>query len=111
MKKLSLLLLLSILFQSCFSYKSIGYNNIEIDKKQKLEVLMLNKTSIKGELVSKNDKTMILETKDGQGTIAIEEIYDVKVRKFSFLKSAGVIVGSYVTVFILAIVDVLVMFW
>ena len=91
MKNLLFLLSFSILFQSCFSYKSIGYNNIEIDKKQKLEVLMLNKTSVKGQLVSKNDKTMILETKDGQGTIAIEEIYDVKVRKFSFLKSAGLI--------------------
>jgi hypothetical protein len=84
MKKLSLLLLLSILFQSCFSYKSIGYNNIEIDKKQKLEVLMLNKTSIKGELVSKNDKTMILETKDGQGTIAIEKFTMLKLENFHF---------------------------
>jgi len=105
-----LLLLLSILFQSCFSYKTVDYNNIAIDKKQKVEVLMLNKTSVKGQLVSKNDKTMILETKDGQGTIAIEEIYDVKVRKFSFLKSAGVIVGSYVTVVIVAVASVVLMF-
>ena len=79
MKKFSLLLLLllSILFQSCFSYKTVDYNNIEIDKKQKIEVLMLNKTSAKGQLVSKNEKTIILETKDGQGTIPLEEIYDV----------------------------------
>ena len=97
MKNFSLLLLLlSILFQSCFSYKTVDYNNIAIDKKQKVEVLMLNKTSVKGQLVSKNDKTMILETKDGQGTIAIEQIDDVKVRKFSFLKSAGLTVGVYV---------------
>ena len=92
MKKLIFLLSISILFQSCFSYKAIDYNNIETDKKQKLEVLMLNKTSVKGQLVSKNDKTMILETKDGQGTIPLEEIYDVKVRNFSFLKSAGLTV-------------------
>ena len=103
MKNFSLLLLLSILFQSCFSYKTVDYNNIAIDKKQKVEVLMLNKTSVKGQLVSKNDKTMILETKDGQGTIAIEEIYDVKVRKFSFLKSAGVIVGGWFTIVIISI--------
>ena len=101
MKNLFFLLSFSILFQSCFSYKSIGYksigyNNIEIDKKQKIKVLMLNKTSVKGELVSKNEKAMILETKDGQGTIAIEEISDVKVRNFSFLKSAGLTVGVYV---------------
>ena len=103
MKFFSLLLLLSILFQSCFSYKTVDYNNIAIEKKQKVEVLMLNKTRVKGQLVSQNDKTMILETKDGQGTIAIEEIYDVKVRNFSFLKSAGVIVGSYFTIAIIAL--------
>ena len=103
MKNIFFLLSFSILFQSCFSYKSIGYNNIEIDKKQKIKVLMLNKTSIKGQLVSKNEKTMILETKDGQGTIPLEEIYDVKVRNFSFLKSADVIVGGWFTIVILAL--------
>ena len=53
---------------------------------------MLNKTSMKGKLVSKNEKTIILQTKEGQGTIPIEEIYNVKVRNFSFLKSAALTV-------------------
>ena len=92
MKKLLFLLLFSILFQSCYSYKSIDYSNIEIDKKQKLEVLMLNKTSMKGQLVSKNEKTIILQTKDGQGAIPMEEVYNVKVREFSLLKTAGLTV-------------------
>jgi hypothetical protein len=35
---------------------------------------------------------MTLETKVGLQTIPIEEIYDVKVRNFSFLKSAGLTV-------------------
>ena len=109
MKFFSLLLLLSILFQSCFSYKTVDYNNIAIEKKQKVEVLMLNKTRVKGQLVSQNDKTMILETKDGQGTIAIEEICEVKVGKFSFLKSVGSIVGSYVGLIIVAVASILLM--
>ena len=92
MQKLLFLLLFSILFQSCYSYKSIDYSNIEIDKKQKLEVLMLNKTSMKGQLVSKNEKTIILQTKDGQGAIPMEEVYNVKVREFSLLKTAGLTV-------------------
>ena len=92
MKKLLFLLSFSILFQSCYSYKSIDYSNIEIDKKQKLEVLMLNKTSMKGQLVSKNEKTIILQTKDGQGAIPMEEVYNVKVREFSLLKTAGLTV-------------------
>ena len=64
---------------------------------------MLNKTSVKGQLVSKNDKTMILENNAGLQTIPVKEIYDVKVRKFSFLKSAGVIVGGWFTIVILLI--------
>jgi len=86
MKKLLFLLSFSILFQSCYSYKSIDYSNIETDKKQKLEVLMLNKTIMKGQLVSKNEKTIILQTKDGQGAIPIEEVYNVKVKEFVLLK-------------------------
>ena len=89
MKKLLFLLSFSILFQSCFSYKSIGYNSIEINKKQKLEVVKIDKTNINGQLVSKNETTMILETKVGLQTIVVEEIYDVKVRKFAFLKTLG----------------------
>ena len=99
---LLLLLLLSILFQSCYSYKTVDYNNIAIEKKQKVEVLMLNKTSVKGQLVSKNEKTIILETKDGQGTIPLEEIYDVQVRKFAFLKTLGFsIVSPFLLVLLL----------
>ena len=54
---------------------------------------MLNKTSMKGQLVSKNEKTIILQTKNGQGTIPMEEVYNIKVREFSVLKTAGAIVG------------------
>ena len=92
MKKLLFLLSFSILFQSCYSYKSIDYSTIEIDKNQKLEVLRLNKTSVKGRLVSKNEKTIILQTKNGQGTIPMEEVYNVKVKEFSLLKTAGLTV-------------------
>jgi hypothetical protein len=103
MKKLLYLVAFSILFQSCYSYKSIDYNNIENDKKQKLEVLMLNKTSMKGQLVSKNEKIIILQTKDGQGTIPLEEIYNVKVREFSILKSAGLTIGASVGALLIGI--------
>ena len=100
MNKLSLLLLLllPILFQSCFSYKTIDYNNIAIDKKQKVVVKGTGGKFIKGKLVSKNEKTMILENKEGQQTFSIDEIYDVKVREFSFLKSAGLIVLIPITI-------------
>ena len=65
MKKLIFLLLFSILFQSCFSYKSVDYNSIESEKNQKFKVAKLDKTKIKGQLVSINEKTMILENNKG----------------------------------------------
>ena len=95
MKKLILLLLFSFLFQSCFSYKSLNFNDIKNEKKQKFKVSKLDKTNIKGRLVSIDENVMILENRNGNQTINENEIYDVKVRKFSILKLATGIVGTY----------------
>ena len=95
MKKLILLLLFSFLFQSCFSYKSVNFNDIKNEKKQKYEVLKLDKTNIKGRLVSIDENVMILENRNGNQTVNENEIYDIKVRKFSILKLATGIVGTY----------------
>ena len=95
MKKLLLLLLFSFLFQSCFTYKSVNFDDIKNEKKQKFEVSKLDKTNIKGHLVSIDENVMILENRNGNQTINENEIYDVKVRKFSILKVATGIVGTY----------------
>jgi hypothetical protein len=95
MKKLLILLLFSFLFQSCFSYKSVNFNDIKNEKKQKFEVSKLDKTNIKGRLVFIDENAMILENRNGNQTINENEIYDVKVRKFSILKLATGIVGTY----------------
>ena len=96
MKKLILLLLFSFLFQSCFSYKSVNFDDIKNEKKQNFEVLKLDKTNIKGRLVSIDKNRMILENRKGKETINENEIYDVKVRKFSIIKSVTGIAGTYV---------------
>lgn len=103
MKKLLLLLLFSFLFQSCFSYKSVNFNDIKNEKKQKFEVSKLDKTNIKGRLVSIDENVMILENRNGNQTINENEIYDVKVRKFSILKLATGIVGTYGAFFVIGI--------
>ena len=95
MKKLIILLLISFLFQSCFSYKSVNFKDIRNDKKQKFEVSKLDKTNIKGRLVSIDENVIILENRNGNQTINENEIYDVKVRKFSIIKLATGIVGTY----------------
>jgi hypothetical protein len=89
MRKFIFLLSFSILFQSCFSYKTVDYNNIVIEKKQKFEVLGVGGTNIKGRLVSKNDRLMILENNGQLQEISVDEIDEVKVRKFSILKTVG----------------------
>ena len=92
MKNLALLLSFSILFQSCFSYKTVDYNSIPIEKKQKVEVEDVSGTYNKGTLVSKDETTMVLEHKGGTQTILAKDIYEVKVRTFSNLKTAGLII-------------------
>ena len=103
MKKLSLLFLISFLFQSCFSYKSVNFDDIKNEKKQKFEVSKLDKTNIKGRLVSIDENVMILENRNGNQTINENEIYDVKVRKFSIIKLATGIVGTYGALFVIGI--------
>ena len=95
MKKLIFLLLFSILFQSCFSYKSVDFKSISSEKKQKFEVEKLDKTRVKGRIVSIDENIIILENKGKSQTISKDEIYDMKVRKFSIIKTASGVLGTY----------------
>ena len=107
MKKLIFLFSFSILFQSCFSYKSVDLNSISISieskKKQNFKVEKLDRTKIKGQLVSVNEKTMFLENNKGLQTILKDEVYDIKVGEFSILKTGLVIAGVFVTYLIYAV--------
>jgi hypothetical protein len=98
MKNFSSLLLFLILFQSCFSYKTVDLNSIPIEKKQKVEVKGVGGTHIKGTLVSKNEQILTLNNNGQLQKIPVSEIYEVKVRKFSILKSSGVLVSSVTAV-------------
>ena len=103
MKKLSLLLSFLILFQGCFSYRTIDYNSIPIEKKQKVEVKGVGGTNIKGTLVSKNEQTMILNTNGQLQKIPVSEIYEVKVRKFSILKTAVRFAAAFGAIVVVAL--------
>ena len=98
MKNFSSLLLILILFQSCFSYKTVDFNTIPIEKKQKVEVKGVGGTYIKGTLVSKNEQILTLNNNSQLQKIPVSEIYEVKVRKFSLLKSSGVLAISVTAV-------------
>ena len=100
MKKFIFLLSFSILFQSCFSYKTVDYNNIAIEKKQKFEVSGVGGKNIKGRLVSKNEELMILKNNGQLQEMPVSEIYEVKVRKFSILKSTGLLGATYAAILV-----------
>ena len=96
MKKLPLLLLFLILFQSCYSYKTVNYNSIPIEKKQKYKVKGVGGIKIEGTLFSKNEQILTLDKNGQLQKIPVSEIYEVKVRKFSILKSSGLLASSVV---------------
>ena len=95
MKKVLPILIFSFLLQSCFSYKSVNYSDINNEKKQKFEVSKLDKIKVKGRLISIDENKMILEHKGENQTILKDEIYDLKVRKFSALKTMSTVGGLY----------------
>ncbi len=106
MKKIILLILISFVFQSCFSYRTLDYNKIVIKKKQKFEIEKLDSSKLTGRLVSKNDESITLENNRGIQTVEKSDIQQIKVRKFSIIKLAGGVVGTYaaVVVVILALI-------
>lgn len=96
MKSLIFLFLFSVLLQNCYSYKSIGYNNNNIDKNQKIKIIKLDKTRIKGQFVSKNENEILIgSSKNGQLlTIPNAEIESNKIREYSALKTIITIIAA-----------------
>ena len=95
MRKIIFLLLISVLIQSCSSYKSVEFNNIVVEKKRKFEIEKLDSSKLTGRLISKNENSIIIENNRGLQTIQKKEIQELKVKKFSVLKTATGIVSTY----------------
>ena len=77
------------LFQSCFSYRTVNYSEISNDKKQKIELEMLDRTKLSGQLVSTDDRTITLQNDGIEQKVLKKDIYEIKIKKFSILKSLG----------------------
>ena len=90
MKKLIFLLSLSILFQSCVSFNTISYYNLPYQKFSKIEVKKLDKTRIKGRLISVDETYIVLENNGLTQKILKNEVYEVKVRNVSLLKTSTI---------------------
>ena len=89
MKNVIVSLSFLILFQSCFSYRTVNYSEISNDKKQKVEVEMLDRTKFSGQLVSIDDRSITLENNGIVQKVLKEDIYEIKIKKFSIFKTLG----------------------
>ena len=104
MKKIIYIFAFSVLFQSCFSYKTIEYNNIDTQKKQTLIIKKDDRVKIKGKLVSKDDSKIIISKSGENQTVLQENIDEIRVKKFSIIRTAVGSAATYaVTIVILAI--------
>ena len=87
MKKIIYIFAFSVLFQSCFSYRTVNYSEISNDKKQKVEIETLDRTKFSGQLVSIDDKSITLENNGIEQKVLMNDIYEIKIKKFSIFKS------------------------
>ena len=96
MKKLILLLFIPLVFQGCFSYKTVNYSQISNDKKQKIIIETIYKENIKGKLIYIDEKQITLKKSGELKSVSKEEIQNVSVRKFSIYKTAEVVLSWFV---------------
>ena len=97
MKKLIILLLfIPLVFQGCFSYKTVKYSQISNDKKQKIIIETIYKENIKGKLIYIDEKQITLKKSGELKSVSKEEIRNVSVRKFSIYKTSEVVIGQFV---------------
>lgn len=86
------ILILSLLLQSCYTYKTIDPNKTHLTEGKKYKIKVDNKVQ-KANLVSLNDSTATFKTGNKNIQIAEKEIGEIKIRKFSILKTASLVTG------------------
>lgn len=86
MKKKFLFLTISILLQSCFSYKAVENNSSQYEIGKSYRVKQGNKDDII-RITSKTDTTLVVWSKFETKTIKIDEISKVERKKFSIVKT------------------------
>ena len=107
MKKTVLLLLISLLFQSCFSYtRALNFNAGAVEVNQEVKIYKKNGTEFKGKVLSiDEDQIAVLSNKTNQVVKApLTDISGVQSKEFSVAKSLAIPLGVLIAVPVLAIV-------
>ncbi len=100
MKKLAIVLLISLLFQSCFSYnRALNLKAGAVVEKQKVKIYKNNGTELKGKVLSVDeDQIVIISSKTKQVVkTPLKDILGVQLKQFSARKSIGIPAAALIT--------------
>lgn len=100
------LFLISVLLQSCYSYKNIDFKNSTL-KEGKVYKINRGGTLLKSKLISSNDTILKVQLNKEEKQIPIVEIKEMKERKFSILKTVGLVPIIYTGITIVYILSAL----
>jgi len=104
MKKLAIVLLISLLFQSCFTHtRALDFKAGAVVEKQKVKIYKNNGTELKGKVLSANkDQIVITASKTKQVVkTPLKDILGVQAKKMSWGKSIGIPAAAIVVILIL----------
>ena len=100
MKKLAIVVLISLLFQSCFSYnRALNFKAGAVVEKQKVKIYKNNGTELKGKVLSASeDQIVIISSKTKQvAKTPVKDILGVQAKGFSAVKSIGIPAAALLT--------------
>ena len=103
MKKIVIVLLISLLFQSCFSYNALDFKAGAVIEKQKVKIYKNNGTELKGKVLSANKDQIVITTSKTKQVVKtpLKDILGVQAKKMSCGKSIGIPAAAIVTAILL----------
>ena len=104
MKKIVIVLLISLLFQSCFTHTSaLDFKAGAVVEKQKVKIYKNNGTELKGKVLSANKDQIVITTSKTKQVVKtpLKDILGVQAKKMSWGKSIGIPAAAIVTAILL----------
>ena len=99
MKKIVIVLLISLLFQSCFSYNALDSKAGAVIEKQKVKIYKNNGTELKGKVLSANKDQIVITTSKTKQVVKtpLKDILGVQGKHFSVGKAIGILAAAIIT--------------
>ncbi len=94
--KILLFLSLTLLLQSCFTYRTVAINEVIVDGKTYKVTEGFEKRKIK--IIAVKDSSLVVQDWEGQREIQKSEIDKIKVKKLDVLLTVGVSIVTVIVV-------------